>query len=255
MTQRLDRKTKEILDSKDLDLRDFSVELSLKQDGYGGVNDEHMYVNVSFYYHPDSDEEIGSTSFVLYDANNVHISDIRDIADAYSFDRYQAVSSVRIYPCREEAEFDAMEGFMFDEESNTSWLKLQEISRETGIHISPYAKGFEQGTFEGRPYSKKTSSVWGRILVLNEISIQEEYRTNAIISSLFRSMLLAFKNIGLDSLIINPNINEEYMEKGNYPFTTQKQYNAFLSKQEFTKTYGRLHDKQFCWYMDLQSIE
>ncbi|GAB6458340.1 hypothetical protein bcgnr5390_10200 [Bacillus luti] len=255
MTQKLDRKTKGILESKDLTLEDFSVELSVRQNGYGGLNDEYMYVYVSFYCHHNSDEEIGSASYFLYDANNVHISDIRDMADNHDFDMYQAVSSVRIYSCRDEAEYDKMAGFINDADCDTPWLKLQNIARETGVHISPYQKGFEQGTFEGKPYDKKTSAAWGRILVLNEISIQDDYRTNVIISSLFRSMLLAFKNIGLDSLIINPNINEDYMEQGNYPFTTQKQYNAFLSKQGFEKTYGRLHNKQFCWYMELQSIE
>ncbi|GAB6427836.1 hypothetical protein bcgnr5372_38180 [Bacillus luti] len=66
MTQKLDRKTKDILESEDLTLEDFSVELSVRQNGYDGVNDEYMYVHISFHNNRDSDEEIGTASSTLY---------------------------------------------------------------------------------------------------------------------------------------------------------------------------------------------
>ncbi|PFJ73247.1 hypothetical protein [Bacillus cereus] len=255
MIRKLDKKTREILEQKNVDLANFSVELSIRQNGNYDVNEEHLIVDVSFYNDYESEDTIGSALYFLYDAKNVHVSDIRDMADGYSFDMYQAVSSVRIYPSEEFSILDEIEGFPDDPEENTPWLEFQNIARETGIHAFSYEKGFEQGTFEGLSYHEKTSSVWGKILVLYDIKIQEEYRTNSIINTIFPNMLSAFKNIGLDWVIINPNISKEYMKHKNYPFSTQKQYNTFLSKIGFVKTYGRLHNEQFCWCLDLQSIK
>ncbi|MGR9635274.1 hypothetical protein ACU82A_30270 [Bacillus cereus] len=255
MIQKLDKKTIAILEQKNLDLDSFSVELSIRQHGYYDVNEGHLIVEVSFFNDYESEDAIGSAVYFLYDAKNVHVSNIRDMADEYSFDMYQALSSVRIYCSKDEAILDEIEGFLDDPEENTPWIEFQNFAREIGIHAFSYEKGFEQGTFEGLPYHDKTSSVWGKILVLNDIKLKEEYRTNIIISTIFRNMLLAFKNIGLEWVIINPNINEEYMKHENYPFSTQKKYNTFLSKIDFTKTHGRLHNEQFCWCLYLQSIK
>ncbi|MCF7625524.1 hypothetical protein CQ056_28210 [Peribacillus simplex] len=252
MVRGLDKKTKDILEQKDLDLHDFSVELSMRQHGFTDVSDD-KFIKVSFYNHYESDEVIGTASYFLYDAKNVHVSVIRDMADGNSFDMYQAVSSVRIYDSEVEAGFDEMEGFLEDQNGNTPWLEIQNNARETGIHAFAYPKGLEQGTFEGLPYHPTTQSVWGRILVLEDITIQEEYRTNAITNAIFLNMLATFKNIGLDWVIINPNINEDYMKNENYPFYTQEKYNKFLAKIGFIKTYGRLHNEQYCWCFDLQN--
>lgn len=255
MTQKLDKKTREILEQKNLDLDGFSVELSIRQHGYYDVSEEHLTVEVSFFNDCESEDTIGSAVYFLYDAKNVHVSNIRDMADEYGFDLYQALSSVRIYCSKDEAILDEIEGFPSYPEENTPWIELQNFARETGIHAFSYEKGFEQGTFEGLPYHAETLSVWGKILVLNDIKIQEEYRTNVIINTIFKNMLSTFKNIGLDWLIVNPNIDEEYMKHENYPFSTQKKYNTFLSKIGFTKTYGRLHNEQFCWCLYLQNIK
>ncbi|MED1304784.1 hypothetical protein BK704_01420 [[Bacillus thuringiensis] serovar konkukian] len=255
MIQKLDKKTIAILEQNNLNLDYFSVELSIRQPGNYDVNDGHLIVEVSFFSDYESEDVIGSAVYFLYDATNVHVSNMRDMADGYSFDMYQALSSVRIYCSKDEAILDEIEGYIDDPEENTPWIEIQNYARETGIHAFSYEKGFEQGTFEGLPYDEKTFSVWGEILVLNDIKIQEEYRTNVIISTIFRNMLLAFKNIGLDWLIINPNINEEYMKRENYPFSTPKKYNTFLSKIGFTKTYGRLHNEEFCWCLYLQGIK
>ncbi|RGP42645.1 hypothetical protein [Bacillus thuringiensis] len=254
MVPKLDKKTREILEQKNLDLDGFSVEFSIRQHGYYDVSEGHLIVEVSFFNDYESEDAIGSAVYFLYDAKNVHVSNIRDMADGNSFDMYQALSSVRIYRSEDEAILDELEGFPDDPEENTPWIEFQNFARETGIHAFSYEKGFEQGTFEGLPYHAKTSSVWGKILVLNDIKIQEEYGTNAIISSIFQNMLATFKNVGLDWVIINPNINEEYMKSEEYPFSTQKKYNEFLSKIGFTKTYGRLHNDQFCWCLDFQNI-
>lgn len=253
MTQDLDEKTKKILELKGLDLNDFSVEISIRQDTYSDENDEQLFINVSFYNHPESYEAFGSASYILYDAENIHVSDIRDMADNYSFDMYQAVSSVRIYYSEEAALIDESEGFPGLRNEDTHWLGLQDFARQTGIHIFSYEKGFEQGTFEGIQHDSETHSVWGKVLVLNEITIQEEYRANAIINNIFQNTLSVFKKTGLNWVIINPNINEEYMKEKNYPFYTQKNYNDFLSKIGFSKTHGRLHENKFCWCFGLQT--
>lgn len=255
MIRKLDKKTREILEQKNLNLDGFSVELSIKQHGDHNVSEGHLIVEVSFFNDYESEDVIGSAVYFLYDAKNVHVSNIRDMADGYSFDMYQALSSVRIYCSETEAILNEMEGFLDDPEENTPWIELQNFARETGIHAFSYEKGFEQGTFEGLSYHEKTFSVWGKVLVLNDIKIQEEYRTNVIISTIFRNMLLAFKNIGLDWIIINPNIDEEYMKRENYPYSTQKKYNSFLSKIDFAKTHGRLHNEEFCWCLYLQDIK
>lgn len=251
MVQKLDMKTRDLLEQKGLNLDDFSVEFSIRQCGYSNVGDEE-FVQVSFYNHYESDEVIGTASFLLYDAKNIHVSTIRDMADGNSFYLYQSVSSVRIYNSEDEAEFDKMIGFQEDPNGNTPWLEIQNMARQTGIHLFPYDKGFEQGTFEGLPYHLTTQSVWGRVLVLDDITIQEEYRTNAITSAIFKNMMGIFNKVGLDWLIINPNISEDYMKDEDYPFDTQDMYNEFLINIGFIKTHGRLHNDEFCWCFELQ---
>jgi len=248
---RLDKETKEILEKKDLSLEEFSVEVSMRQSGYAMENDDNQIISVSFYDNFESDEEIGYANFFLYDANVISVSDIRDIADGYSFDQYQSLSSVRIYQDAAEADFDKVMGFEHDNE-NTPWFGIHEMAKATGINPFSYSKGYEQGTFEGRRFHPNTKSVWGRILVLHETSIREEYRTNAITKVLFQNMLKCLRNIGLDWVIVNPNINEEYMKMNKYPLHTQKSYKTFLSKLGFELTKGRLRDNDSCYCYQLQ---
>ncbi|WP_154663070.1 hypothetical protein [Bacillus massiliigorillae] len=180
-------------------------------------------------------------------------ADIRECADNLEFSLYQAVSSVRIYPTKADTKFDEMHGFEKDNE-NTDILLYKEYFKEMGLPFpSPYPEEFQHGVFEGKPYNAQTESVYGRILVLQDWELKNEYKTNAIIKVLFSSMMKGFYSLGQDWIIFNPNVAENYMKEMNYLYHTKKSYENFLEKQGFIKTYGRLHDGDYCYCYHIQN--
>lgn len=252
MATRLDKKTRELLESKELMLDEFSVEVSLRESAFKD-SDDLCFVFVNFYDNSETDEVIGSAEFFLFDATQTSVSDIRDNGDGYAFDLYQSVSSVRIYCDEFSAEIDKDSDFSEDENGDTTWLEIQEMARASGIHPFSYSEGFEQGTFEGLPYHIETTSVWGSILVMDEIKIEEEYCTNPIISTLFNTMLASFRKLGIDWIIVNTNVEEEYMKVNKYPFKSKLKYNTFLTKIGFKHSHGRLHNDEVCFCYSLKN--
>ena len=82
----------------------------------------------------------------------------------------------------------------------------------------------------------------------DEINFEKEYNKRYITEYFIKLMLTQFKLLRYyDWVIVNPIINPEYMKENNYPSpTSQESYTKFWESFKFNRTYGKLHNNDFC---------
>lgn len=245
---------------KRLELEDdqFSIKFSTEVNFYDLDSDseerfDRFYAKYAICDLPKS--EIGNVAFHAINAEKMHVSIIREIADSIEFQLYQSLSSVRIFSNKEHAKLEKYFGYknFYEEETTDFILGMKDKMKVIMQHgLAPYSEGFEQYTFEDKSYHQNTIDVWGKVLVLDDIEFYALFNKPFLTKPLITQLLDSIKHIGyFDWLIINPNIDSEYIVSKNYPASSTEEYKNLLEKLGFVKSYGKLHDNQFCYCMNL----
>ena len=200
----------------------------------------------------ESDDGLGYATFMVAHADQMHIADIRGAADGVEFSLYEAVSSVRIFEDEDHAVAEEMWDYRdFNECETPNYIR--EAKEKMAIvklaGLSPYPEGFEQFTFEGKAYHEQTVDVWGKILILNDIEFDPLINNPVITEVLTKQLFDSLKYLGyFDWVIVNPNIDAEYLIENNYPASNSEEYGQLLEKLGFSKTYGKLASDRLCCY-------
>ncbi len=248
------------LKTLNLEVDDISIQFNIEIDKMRLEQDASLEFDRFFakYTVFESDEsEIGLASFYVVDATQIHVSDLRDIADGKEFHLYETLSSVRIFFDELNSEIEKEHGYKdyYENETTDFILGMKEkmkVIKQQGF--SPYPEGFEQYTFEDQPYHEETIDIWGKILVLDDIEFYSLFNKPFLTEALFNQLCESLKYLGyFDWLIVNPNIDDPaYFANNNYPVSNMEQYNALLEKFGFAKTHGKLHNNRFCYCMMLK---
>lgn len=212
-----------------IELEELIANVSFKQSG--GLFQESSYsqhIDVSFHKEYDTEENIGTATLLYFNGTYTNHDSMREIADDLGDHLFQSISSVRVYSSKQHAETVKSMGFQMDKRTDTFL------------------------NFDSFPFHEETESVWGRIIVLDDISLSNELNTLTIFTTLFNNMIAAFVNLGIEWIIINT--NEDFI-LSETPFQNRRSYNEFLSNIGFKKSYGRSANNDFSYCYHLQKNE
>lgn len=210
-----------------IELEELTANVSFKQSGgFFQESTFSQHIDVSFHKEYDTEENIGTAAFLYFNGTYTNHDSMREIADDFGDHLFQSISSVRVYSSQQHAESDKSMGFQMDKRTDTFLI------------------------FDSFPFHEETESVWGRIIVLDDISLSNDLNTLPIFTTLFNNMIAAFVNLGIEWIIINT--NEDFSA---HPFQTRVSFNEFLSNIGFKKSYGRTANNDFSYCYHLQKNE
>lgn len=248
----------EFLKKNDLSDEEIYVKIEIASNSFEIENgtaevEEPLWPFVTVTFQVDNFEQpiqIGEAIFRLVNSENNTATEIREIADSIDFSFYQSVASVRIYPDKNSLIY----GLPLEPMQHNKLLKELCYAVEYGTEhnlIGGYSPGFGRYTFEKNNFSPKTTSVYGKILILEDICFTNEYNKRFITEHFIKIMLKHFKLLGLFNwVIVNPNIQENYIKEHNYPAAKSiETYKKFWESFKFERSYGKLHNDDYCYVL------